>query len=156
MATSPLSLAEFAVRSAMPDGDVYALEQAQPGFIAARLEFRTGWIYARLGKRYAWPFVAPAPDTFLGWLTDLVTYDAHVKRSQNPGSEPHYEQMATDAKAEIKEAADSKDGLFDLPLRQDLPGSSGIALGGPLGYSEASPYTWIDRQRDAVRGGGCR
>jgi len=50
------------------------------------------------------------------------------------------------AVAELKEAADSKDGLFDLPLRADTT-ATGVSKGGPRGYSEASPYTNLDRQR---------
>ena len=43
---------------------------------------------------------------------------------------------------EIKEAADGKDGLFDIPIVEDL--DSAITTGFVLGYSEQSPYTWTD------------
>ncbi len=50
----------------------------------------------------------------------------------------------------MKEAADSAEGLFELPLRADLE-TSGVSKGGPLGYTEASPYRWTDRQADDGR-----
>ena len=49
---------------------------------------------------------------------------------------------------ELKEIADGKDGLWDLPLNEDS--DSAITTGGPLGFSDASPYAWTDRQ--AVHG----
>ena len=49
------------------------------------------------------------------------------------------------ALAEIKEAADSEQGLFDLPTN-DVVGDSAIGHAGPLAYTEASPYVSADRQ----------
>ena len=50
------------------------------------------------------------------------------------------------AKDEIKEAADSVDGLFDLPLIMAGAATSAITSGGPMGSSSASPYRWTDDQ----------
>lgn len=84
------------------------------------------------------------PETVLGWIVALVTVDLYRKRGVNP-QDPTIEMIREDAAralAELKEAADSKDGLFDLPVNED--NDSAVTTGGPLGYVEASPYTWTD------------
>ena len=90
----------------------------------------------------------PVPEAVLGWLTDFVTVDVWDRRGRNPQdpllvtAKERYEQ----ALAELKEAADSKDGLFDLPVSEDL--DSAVTTGGPLGYSETSPYVWTDLEAE--------
>jgi hypothetical protein len=150
-----LTLAQFRLRTVMPGGDVDAIEAAAPGFLLQLLEDETEWLKARLRKRYAVEsFDASPPAIVLRWLVKMVTPQAYEKRGWNPSSEQDKAILdAGDAaRAEVKEAADSEVGLFDLPLRQDAAGS-GISKGGPFGYAEASPYTWTDRQAEAVRNG---
>jgi hypothetical protein len=92
----------------------------------------------------------PVPQIVLAWLTTLVTLRAYRKRGVNP-QDPQIDLLVKEAeqvRLEIKEAADSKDGLFDLPTNDDQ--DSAITTGGPRGHSDASPYAWQDRQ--AVRG----
>ena len=138
----------------MPPEDVDALEAVRAGFIDARIAIRTGEIHARLAKRYATPFSSDSPpDAVVGWLVALVTLDAYLARGFNPSSQQDglISADADRANAAIREAADSKDGLYDLPLREDTQGTSGVTLGGPLGYSESSPYEWSDLQAEAFR-----
>lgn len=148
-----LDVAGFRVRTEMPDEDVELVEARYPGFLLARLEEETSWINGRLMKRYAVPFKAPVPAIVLGWLTKLVTPSVYRKRGWNATSEQDQQILDAEktAREEIKEAANSNDGLFELPLR-DRPDVSAVSAGGPLAYSEASPYTWTDRQKEAARG----
>ena len=137
--------------------DVDYVEQFAPGFTLTRITIWTSYINARLRKRYGnagegsvVPFATP-PESVLGWLTALVTLDVLRKRGLNP-ADPAAEMYAKDverAMAELKEAADSKDGLFDLPAVDD--GDSAVTTGGPLGYSETSPYVWADIERNIGR-----
>lgn len=93
----------------------------------------------------------PVPEIVLGWLTTFVTYDVYRKRGINP-QDPTIELLVkdvADATSELKEAADSKDGLFDLPVSEDT--DSAVTTGGPLGYSETSPYVWSDYERSIGR-----
>ena len=94
----------------------------------------------------------PVPEIVLVWLNHLVTLAAYRRRGFNP-NDPSGElivKAAEDAKKEVLEAADSKDGLFDLPVSEDL--DSAVTTGGPLGRSDVSPYAWQTRQ--AVKGRG--
>lgn len=116
-----------------------------------------GWsdqINARLRKRYAIPQTAPYPETILRWLTKLGTRDSYAKRGWNPTSEQDQASIETAAENVLKElieAADSEKGLIELPLRADLQAASGVSQGGPLFYSEQSPYTGMTRQAQAGR-----
>lgn len=147
-----LTLAEFRAITTMPWGDVDDLEVAAPGWIVNQVIVASGLIDGRLRKRYAAPFVAPVPDIVRSWTARIVTLRAYLRRGVD-ARDAQFQVIlddATRAEAEIKEAADSKDGLFELPIRQDLPTTGGIARGGPLGYSEASPYTWTTVQSETA------
>ena len=147
-----MTVAEFRARTIMPQGDVDALEDGEPGFLQTILDDWSNEIDARLRKRYATPFVAPIPPTILRWLTKLATRDAYGKRGYDPSNKSDVEAIQAAAErceVELKEAADAKDGLFDLPLREDRTGS-GVGRGGPLAYTESSPYRWQDIQKRAA------
>jgi hypothetical protein len=149
---SYLSIDEFKVRSAMPAEDIDLVVAGVGGedFVNATLEDWSGEINDRLRKRYATPFAAPPPRIVLRWLRTLATPDIFRRRGCNP-SDPTlllYEKDKDAALAELREAADAKDGLFELPLRDDAQGTPGVTAGGPLGYSETSPYRWTDQQAE--------
>jgi hypothetical protein len=81
----------------------------------------------------------------------MVSFDVLRKRGANP-QDPFYESIKVDAEKaveEVIEAADSEKGLFDLPTDED--GDSNVTTGGPLGYSETSPYVWTDIAASAGR-----
>jgi hypothetical protein len=102
----------------------------------------------------------PVPEIALNWLARMVDIDVWDKRGANP-QDPTIERwvaLRQESLDEIKEAADSKDGLFELPMI-DSQGDSAIEHGGPIFYSETSPYVWTDMQgclgrlEDRQRGG---
>jgi hypothetical protein len=147
-----LTLLTYADLSIAPPEYIAQCELMAPRWLAAQLEYWSGWIDARLKKRYAAPFAA-APDTppvVLGWLARIVDRELYLKRGINPddAQTDDIKTRAEEARAEVKEAADAKDGLFELPLRASEPTATGITRGGPLMLSEVSPYTWSEVQRD--------
>lgn len=154
MATAYLTDEEFRVCTKMPPEDLDALELRRPGFIRARLLMRSAEINGRLAKRYAVPFAAPYPEIVTLWLTGIVTLDGYEALGFSPASEQdgRIVEGAKSAWDALKEAADSEEGLYDLPLRANTS-ASGIERGGPLAYSEAGPYDWMARQSEAVRNG---
>jgi len=137
----------------MPRLDVDFLEAHEPGFLDATLASYSAEINVRLKKRYAVPFTQPYPETVKAWLAKLVTPEAYRKRGTNPQDQ----QLALVEKDRdriyvlVQESADSNTGLFDLPLNND-DSTSAVTKGGPLGYSEQSPYAWADAQAAAARG----
>lgn len=157
MPSQYLTPATFTDISLMPPGYADAIEVAHPGWLAKQLTRWSAWIDARLAKRYATPFDADSPPMIVEeWLSRIVTHRCYLKRGCDP-TDAEVAAIADDAKVakdEITEAANSQVGLFELPLRADKPGSDGVSRGGPLGYSEASPYTWPEVQRDAAEAEG--
>lgn len=143
----------------MPADYIDAIERSQAGWVDAQLALVWAKIEARLWKRYAIPFIAPAPEVALGWLTDIVTLRCWVKRGFDPGTldmQPILD-AAAQAQADVAEAADGEVGKFELPLRQDSL-TNATKRGGPRSYSEASPYVWTTLQgctgRDEDSNGG--
>jgi hypothetical protein len=127
------------------------LERDYPGWLDAQLEQESRNIDSRLRKRYAVPFALPAPAKACEWLARLVTHNSHYQRGFRASDDESVElakTSKTDALAEMKEAADSVVGLYDLPLAS---GASGISKGGPQVYSEQSPYVGFDQQGQTGR-----
>jgi hypothetical protein len=147
-----LTLAKFKLLTVMPGSFVDAIETVSPGWVDAQLLHESDWIDTRLRKRYLAPFVSPVPLIVEGWLQRMVTVRCFLKRGVDPTDRQYatIEKDWADALAEIKEAADSEKGLFDLPLRADV-NASGISQGNPRSYSEQSPYAWTDVQGRAGR-----
>lgn len=148
MSTPYLTVERFVVLTAMPGVQVDRLETMAPGWLASKLTARSRWIDARLAKRYATPFVAPVPEVVEDWLARIVTLQAYLRHGVDQLDE-QFQEIKADAAAaidEIKEASEAANGLFDLPLRADAPGSA-ITKGAPYIYSEKSPTVWTRMQR---------
>ena len=137
----------------MPASDIDALEALYPGTFDGVAAAVSRVFDARLAKRYAAPFASPYPEALRWNVAQVVVAALWQKRGYNPGSaqDEIIQKNKDDAFAWVKEAADSKDGLVELPLRENLPTGSGVERGGPLGYSEQSPYTWTDLQLKGSR-----
>lgn len=145
---APASLVEGTFLATQGERDAWTV------FVDAQLVAESARINARLRKRYAVPFGDPPPEIVCAWLTARVTPKLYERRGWDP-SDAQAESLLSDAKDaldEMKEAADSVEGLYDLPLRADTT-EDGISKGGPLVYSEASPYSWVDVQAETIRGG---
>lgn len=145
--TAYLTRAAFKLLTVMPAIDVDALETEASGWVDAQLALISARIDSRLRKRYAVPFTAPAPTAVTDWLARLVTLQCYLRRGVD-STDAQFVQIKADADAataELKEAADAKEGLFELPLRADTD-ANGVTRGGPLAYSEQSPYVWTSQQ----------
>jgi len=144
-----LTVETFTDLAICPSEYVDYIETQQPGWVDGQLAFWSGYIDSRLAKRYATPFDVDSPPIVVqGWLARLVTPKIYLKRGVD-NTDAQIVAVQDDAKAavdELAEAANAKDGLYELPLRQDAPGGQGITRGAPLAYTESSPYVWMDQQ----------
>lgn len=159
---SYLDVAGFKARTTAPaalvDGEHIpvtnaAARAAWTTFVESRLKFWTSRINARLRKRYATPFKEPVLEVVLGWLATLATPDLYRRRGWDP-SDAHAQDItkeADDVLSDLEEAANAEDGLFDLPLREDVD-ETAIEKGGPFVYSEQSAYDFVDVQAEAIYG----
>jgi len=138
----------------MPPESVQELEARRPGFLLAQIQRHWNRIQAILRKRYdVSAMAADPPETVIGWLVDLVTKEAYDARGYDPSGKSDEAAILKrweEAKLEIKEAADSEKGLFELPLLASIEDADGVTKGFALGTSEQSPYVWADKQREAA------
>lgn len=133
-------------------GDLDAFEQAYPGRIAKLCETWSRMADSVLAKRYATPFASPVPEALKLAVCRLVTMQIAKQRGVVPGTDwSVFEKDETAAQAWLREACDSENGLVELPLREAPPDVAGVSRGGPLGYSESSPFEWRRLQGEAVR-----
>jgi hypothetical protein len=144
-----LDLAEFRDLTLCSGAVIDRVEASARGWIARQLAFHSDRFDSRLRKRYACPFASPPPLTVQQWLGAVVTPLVMLKGGMAPQDQllTSAQDLAAAAEAQLTEAANSETGLFELPLRADLPGAGGVTQGAPHGYTEASPYVWRDVQR---------
>lgn len=145
---------EFKLRTLLPANVLTQIEQVTPGWLAAQIDAVGHGIDARLSKRYVTPFRTPYPDILKSWIINIVSLNAWLKRGMVATDESfgEYKAMHDRALEEIREAANSETGLFDLPVDATQPGgASAIERANPRCYSEASPYVWGDVQRERGR-----
>lgn len=154
MSTSYVSPETFADLSTMPREDIELLFSADASWLSKQLISASRRIDGRLAKRYAVPFETPVPEIVVYWVVRIVTPIAYLRRGVSPRDEQYVaiREDGEQAWTEVGEAADSKDGLFELPLRADTT-MNGVSKGTPLGSSDASPYAWLDTQWEAVTNG---
>lgn len=139
----------FRALTLAPASYVDAVEAAEPNWTQAQIAAISALIDARLAKRYAVPFDATNPPIAVQlWCSRIATLRLYLKRGVD-ATDGQFAAIQDDeqaAWAEVREAADSAVGLYELPLR-GADGSQGVSRTGPLAYSEASPYTWTVKQR---------
>jgi hypothetical protein len=152
-----LTANELDLYGCMPGEDREALEDQYPGITVAVIVGVSGVFDSMLSKRYGAPFETPYPDALKWNVAQVVAGRLMLKRGYNPESKQDSEiKEAHDLALQwLKDAADPEKGLVELPVKQiNQPGNSAINSGAPLAYSEASPYTWTDRQREILGNGG--
>lgn len=146
--TTPyLTLSDFKQISVVPAQFIDEIELRTPGWVEQRIRMISAYIDTRLSKRYATPFQDPCPFAVRDWIAKIVSMDCWLRRGVEPTDTEISEYKAQQQQAydELKEAANSDTGLFDLPLRSDVDGT-GISRGAPLATSQQSPYAWTTEQ----------
>jgi phage gp36-like protein len=147
-----MTVSEFRERTRVPPEFIDELEARSPGFIDANLSDHSAYVDALLGKRYVVPFTSPFPIAVRRWLTALTSLDVWLRRGVAATDlEMEIFRAQYDATVlELKEAANSRDGLFELPLRENTD-ATGISKQYPKSYTENSPFVWKRVQVGAGR-----
>lgn len=142
-----LTIATLKTSSIVADEWIDEVELRYPGFITQQIQLTSGWMDGRLRKRYPNAFTVPYADQIVQWCAAIVADKVMRKRGIDE-TDRQAEQYAEDRKRaedEIKEAADSENGLWDIPLRSDTL-TTGIVDPVPRSSSQQSPYVWQDEQ----------
>jgi hypothetical protein len=141
------------------DASVVDLCAAKGKDVGRWLELKSGHIRARLVKRYAVDFndPGPPPDKIIEWLVLLVDIlvwacAGGLPEGREDGWAKEAEKTTLD---EIKEAADSETGLFELPLRDTDPlGTSAINKGPPFVVAYNTGFDYFDAVKANSSGKG--
>jgi len=120
-----------------------------PTFFAKQFALVSAYMEGRLRKRYPNAFVEPYPLQLVDWAAHILTYRMMNRRGIDATDEQaeDYRNNHDRAVKEVDEASDSENGRWDIPLRADTT-ATGITQPEPLGYSETSPYVWMDVQAE--------
>ena len=138
----------------MPPSDIDALEAQVPGCVDAIAQTTVAQFCSMLRKRYS-VIPDPVPLECKSRAAHAVLYQLFLRRGFNPSSaqDGYIRKAYEDAMAWLREASDPKSGLVVIGLAGDQS-EKAVNVGGPLAYSEASPYTWMDQQRATLAQGG--
>jgi hypothetical protein len=101
-----------------------------------------------LRRRYAVPFAAPPPNAVKAWCRALLVEKYAIERVI-PGSTEAQDAgvygLAKLAREAMQRAANANEPAHpELPLRADLPSTSGVTLGGPVVIDYLTPSGYWD------------
>src|SRR5580658_6575792 len=129
----------------MSAADITIVENKTPGKVESLIAGNWAWMCGLLLKRYPLPWPLPVPELLLLWLTQITTPAVFRSRGvAGMGADSQIDRLdklADEAKKEVRDAANGQNGLFELLMSDASPGTA-VALGGPLAYTESSPYFW--------------
>jgi hypothetical protein len=146
-----LPIASYKSITLIPVSEINGIELLEPGWTDARSALCQAWITDKLRKRYGAYADADVPSTVKRWMVAMLDRDVYTKRGRNP-QDPAMTDVnreAEEALAQLDLAANSQQGLIELPIVQGTD-VSGVNHGGPIFYSEASPFVSADRQQRAA------
>lgn len=123
------------------------LAEAGPDFCTAQIAIAESRIRDQLSKRYNMDAIVSANDTLKGWIAALVSVKVLTRRGIDPTDIlwKTIQDAATIANDEIKQAAQSDTGRFDLPR------ATAVRKSVIVGSSDHDPHAWIRRQAIKTR-----
>ncbi len=134
----------------MRPSDIDRIEVQEPGITMERAEAVTATANSRLSKRYRTPFsVSNPPLALVKYVAVVTTYELLFDvRGVNPDSDQKEkaEDAYVRAEAWLTAAVDAEKGDAELRAAEGGLGDSAVNKGGPLFYSEQTPYDWMHNQ----------
>jgi hypothetical protein len=137
----------------MPPNLVDTVETKFAGIVVGKIQAVSGVFNAKLVKRYAAAFELPYPEALKYHVACVVAFKLWMVLGYNPEGalDQHLKTLHDASLAWLDEAANSETGLIELPPFED-PMVSAVNKGGPLSYTETSPYVHLDIQARDARG----
>jgi phage gp36-like protein len=144
--------AYFRMMGSIPGSVLDDFEERNPGRLDAMIEATSRLIDSYLFKRYATPF-ASVPEVVKFQGCAILSHQLRVVIGFDPGSTQD-EQIITarkEAFAWLEQAANAREGLVELPLRDPDAGkkdATGLARRKAVGFSYANAIDWHRAQKD--------
>lgn len=136
----------------VPGAELDAFDAANPGRLDAMIIAVSRLIDSYLSKRYATPF-ASVPEVVKYHGTQILSHQLRITIGFDPGSQQDDQivQARKDAFAWLESAANARDGLVELPLREPDPGKrdvTGVARRKARAFSYTTALDWHIAQKD--------
>lgn len=136
----------------VPGAVLTDFETSNPGRLAAMTVAISRLMDSYLFKRYATPFADPVPEVVKFHGTQIMSHQLRVIIGFDPGSAQDDQIVkARDAAfAWLEQAANSRDGLVELPLREPDPGkadATGVSRHKARAFSYRSAIDWHREQK---------
>lgn len=136
----------------VPGAVLAEFEEANPGRLAKMIEAISRLMDSYLFKRYATPFAEPVPEAVKFHGTQILSHQLRITIGFDPGSRQDEEivNARVAAFAWLEAAANSRDGLVELPKREPVPGNPdapGVARRKARAFSYLSPIDWHRAQK---------
>jgi phage gp36-like protein len=137
----------------VPGAVLDEFETANPGRLDGMIAAVSRLIDSYLFKRYATPFSDPVPEAVKFHGTQILSHQLRVVIGFDPGSKQDDQivQARADAFAWLEKAANARDGLVELPLREPEAGkkdAAGVSRRKARAFSFASAIGWHRAQKD--------
>jgi phage gp36-like protein len=142
-----VDIAYFRVMGSIPDAELDDFVDKHPGRFEAMSEAVSRLIDSYLFKRYATPFKDPVPEAVKFHAAQILSYQIRIFIGFDPSSQQDGEIVkARDEAIEwLSKAANARDGLVELPLREPEPGKQdedGVSRRRARAFSFRSPIDW--------------
>lgn len=136
----------------VPDDVLDEFDAAHPDRIDEMIVAVSRLIDSYLFKRYATPFSSP-PEVVKLHGTAILSHQLRLKIGFDPGSQQDAQivQARNDAFTWLQAAADAKEGLVELPIREPDAGKkdvAGVARRKARAFSYPNAMAWHRAQRD--------
>lgn len=134
-------------------GDVLdEFELAHPLRIDGMIESISRLVDSHLFKRYATPFSDPVPEVVKFHVAQIMSHQLRVIIGFDPGSRQDEQivEARNAAFAWLEQAANARDGLVELPLREPATGkrdAAGVTRRKARAFSFDSPMAWHRARR---------
>ncbi len=137
----------------VPSSVLTEFATANPGRLEAMAVAISRLMDSYLFKRYATPFADPVPEVVKFHGTQIMSHQLRIIIGFDPGSAQDEQIVkARDAAfAWLEQAANSRDGLVELPLREPAAGkgdTSGVSRRRARAFSYTKPMDWHRGQKD--------
>ena len=137
----------------VPDSVLTDFDEANPGRLLAIIESISRLMDSYLFKRYATPFQDPVPEIVKFHGAQIMSHQLRLIIGFDPGSRQDEEivNARNAAFTWLEQAANARDGLVELPLREPEAGKqdvSGVGRKKVRAFSYLSAIDWHRAQKD--------
>ena len=150
--TAYVDLDYMKAMGSIPSSLLDELEANEPDTFSSMSEAVSRLVDSKLLKRYATPFEEPVPESIKLAVAQILSLQIRIRIGFDPGSmqDEQIVKARDDAMTWLEQAANAKDGLVELPLREPDEGqkdATGVARRKSRAFSYRNAMDWHQAQK---------